>query len=129
MVKRRWFRSYAPHELPKFDYIFQSWDTANKSAEINDYSVCTTWGLADKQHLYLLDVLRARFEYPELKRTIVRHARIHAAKSVVMQNHTSITYDSRVGSIAGGGIPVYRSTRKWTECTSTPTGTAVDSGC
>ena len=22
----------------------QSWDTANKSGELNDYSVCTTWG-------------------------------------------------------------------------------------
>ena len=91
MVKRRWFRSYAPHELPKFDYVFQSWDTANKSAEINDYSVCTTWGVAEKQHLYLLDVLRARFEYPELKRTIVRHAQIHAAKSVVIEDNASGT--------------------------------------
>jgi predicted phage terminase large subunit-like protein len=91
MVKCRWFRSYAPHELPKFDYVFQSWDTANKSAEINDYSVCTTWGVAEKQHLYLLDVLRARFEYPELKRTIVRHAQIHAAKSVVIEDNASGT--------------------------------------
>ncbi|HEU5233722.1 MAG TPA: hypothetical protein VFU50_12740 [Terriglobales bacterium] len=27
-----------------FDFIFQSWDTANKASELNDYSVCTTWG-------------------------------------------------------------------------------------
>jgi hypothetical protein len=52
-----------------------------------------------------------------------------AAASVLMQNSATVTYDSRVGGITGGGIPVYRSTRQWIECTSTPTGPAVDSGC
>ena len=25
--------------------IVQSWDTANKAGELNDFSVCTTWGI------------------------------------------------------------------------------------
>jgi hypothetical protein len=52
-----------------------------------------------------------------------------AAASVPIQNSSSITYDERVGNIKGGGIPVYHSTRKWVECTSAPTDTAVNSGC
>src|SRR5215469_873704 len=45
MVKEEWFKSYGPNELPEtFDSIVQSWDTANKANELNDYSVCTTWG-------------------------------------------------------------------------------------
>jgi type II secretory pathway pseudopilin PulG len=52
-----------------------------------------------------------------------------AAASVPIQNNSSITYDQRVGNITGGGIPVYRSTRKWVECSSTPPGAAVNSGC
>src|SRR4029077_20903295 len=49
MVKTNWFKSYTPADLPKqFELIFQSWDTANKSTELSDYSVCTTWGLYDK---------------------------------------------------------------------------------
>jgi hypothetical protein len=52
-----------------------------------------------------------------------------AAKSIPVDNDASITYDSRVGGIVGGGIPVYRSTRSWIECTAKPTGTAVNSGC
>jgi predicted phage terminase large subunit-like protein len=92
MVQRSWFNTYAPHELPAtFDYMFQSWDTANKSGEIHDYNVCTTWGVAAKQHLYLLDVFRARLEYPELKRKIVRHAQLHQAKSVVIEDNASGT--------------------------------------
>lgn len=52
-----------------------------------------------------------------------------AAASVPIQNNSSITYDQRVGDITGGGIPVYRSTRKWVECSSVPPGAAVNSGC
>ena len=47
----------------------QSWDTANKATELSDFSVCTTWGIAGKD-LYLIDLLRRRMEYPELKREV-----------------------------------------------------------
>jgi predicted phage terminase large subunit-like protein len=43
MIKLQWFRKFT--ESPEFDFIFQSWDTANKASELNDYSVCTTWGV------------------------------------------------------------------------------------
>lgn len=52
-----------------------------------------------------------------------------AAASVPMQNGATINYDQRVGNIKGGGIPVYRSSSRWVECTSTPPAAAVDSGC
>ena len=52
-----------------------------------------------------------------------------AAASVPIQNTSTFTYDPRVANIKGGGIPVYRSTRKWVECSSAPPGTAVNSGC
>ena len=52
-----------------------------------------------------------------------------AAKSIQIDNSATITYDPLVGGISGGGIPVYRSTRSWIECTAKPTGAAVNSGC
>jgi type II secretory pathway pseudopilin PulG len=52
-----------------------------------------------------------------------------AAASVPIENDSRITYDARVGNITGGGIPVYHSTRKWVECSSTPPDAAVNSGC
>jgi predicted phage terminase large subunit-like protein len=70
LVKAAWFKHYTPGELPEaFQRIVQSWDTANKATELSDFSVCTTWGIAGKD-LYLLDVLRRRMEYPELKRAV-----------------------------------------------------------
>src|SRR6202049_1346221 len=75
LVKTQWFKTYKPEELPQeFDLLFQSWDTANKSSELNDYSVCTTWGMVQK-NLYLLHVLRKRMDYPELLRVVKEHAR------------------------------------------------------
>jgi predicted phage terminase large subunit-like protein len=56
--------------LPQhLDRIVQSWDTANKATELSDFSVCTTWGIAGN-NLYLVDLLRRRMEYPELKREV-----------------------------------------------------------
>jgi predicted phage terminase large subunit-like protein len=70
LVKAAWFRHYAAAELPvKFERIVQSWDTASKATELSDFTVCTSWGIHGK-NLYLLDVLRRRMEYPELKRAV-----------------------------------------------------------
>jgi len=56
LVKRQWFKTYAPGDLPeKFDQIVQSWDTANKATELANYSVCTTWGRQGRQ-IYLLNL-------------------------------------------------------------------------
>lgn len=67
MIKHAWLKYYWPETLPKqLTMIFQSWDTANKSGELNDFSVCTTWGYYDSK-FYLLHVERRRVNYPELK--------------------------------------------------------------
>jgi predicted phage terminase large subunit-like protein len=77
LVKPAWFRRYRPDELPAvFARVVQSWDTASKASELADFSVCTSWGISGK-NLYLLDVLRRRLEYPELKRAVRdAHARL-----------------------------------------------------
>jgi len=69
LVKAAWFRHYAAEERLPFERIVQSWDNASKATELSDFSVCTSWGILGKD-LYLLDVLRRRMEYPELKRAV-----------------------------------------------------------
>jgi len=68
IIKREWWRYYK--ERPQFLKIIHSWDTAFKDKTQNDYSVCTVWGEAQNGY-YLLDVWRARVEFPELKRVAV----------------------------------------------------------
>ncbi len=71
LVKRSWLSRYAPEEAAgPFTTIVQSWDTANKAGELNDYSVCTTWGLRHDRRCLLLDVFRRRLEFPDMKRAV-----------------------------------------------------------
>jgi predicted phage terminase large subunit-like protein len=91
MVKLAWFRSYVPGEQPaKFDMIIQSWDTANKSTELSDFSVCTTWGRKNKK-LYLLHVLRKRMDYPELKRAVWQQAARFQPSNILIEDKASGT--------------------------------------
>jgi predicted phage terminase large subunit-like protein len=70
VIKREWIRFYETALPQNMDCILQSWDTANKSGNCNDYSVCTTWGSLDG-NFYLLDVFRKRLNFPDLKRAIL----------------------------------------------------------
>lgn len=92
MVKVSWFKKYTAADRPDtFEMVFQSWDTANKAKEVNDFSVCTTWGVKDKK-LYLLNVLRRRMEYPELKRAIRDHAAEFQPKNILIEDKGSGTH-------------------------------------
>jgi predicted phage terminase large subunit-like protein len=91
MVKAEWFKTYAPGEQPsEFDLVFQSWDTANKSTELADFSVGTTWAVKDKR-LYLLHVYRERLEYPDLKRAVVQMAARYGARTILIEDRSSGT--------------------------------------
>ncbi len=91
MVKTDWLRYYERSELPeRFDIKVQSWDTANKSTELSDFSVCTTWGRANGQ-LYLLHVFRQRMNYPDLKRKAKELAHLHRANTTLIEDKASGT--------------------------------------
>jgi predicted phage terminase large subunit-like protein len=91
MVRTDWLRYYEPSDLPeRFSSIVQSWDTANKAGELNDYSVCTTWGVYDGR-FYLLDVLRKRLNYPDLRRAVWEQARKYSPNHIVIEDKASGT--------------------------------------
>jgi predicted phage terminase large subunit-like protein len=89
LIKRVWFRSYAHRPQPgQGDRIVQSWDTASKANEANDFSVCTTW-LIQGSDYYLLDVQRKRLEFPDLRRRIISHAKKYKTKTVLIEDASS----------------------------------------
>ena len=73
LVKREWWQVWEKENPPICDFIIQSWDTAFTKNERSDYSACTTWGVfrLDEDptdiHIILLDALKERLEFPELK--------------------------------------------------------------
>ncbi len=63
LFKSEWFGQYdAP---PKLRWRAIYVDTAQKTAERNDYSVFEHWGFGIDGKAYLLDVTRGRFEAPD----------------------------------------------------------------
>jgi predicted phage terminase large subunit-like protein len=90
MIKAAWFPRFKPGDLPAFDCVVQSWDTANKPSEFADYSVCTTWGVKGSR-FYLLDVMRKKLSYPELKRAVVAQDRLFRPQTIVIEDKASGT--------------------------------------
>ena len=71
LVRTEWFKRFEGElELHWFDKIVQSWDPAATDLPTSDYSACTTWGVVAGRY-FLLDIHRARREYPALKRHVI----------------------------------------------------------
>lgn len=69
LIKSEWFNYY--NELPKLKHRIITADTAQKTKEHNDYSVFMHWGLGVDNKVYLIDVLRGKWESPQLKRNMI----------------------------------------------------------
>jgi predicted phage terminase large subunit-like protein len=63
----------------------QSWDTAYKTGSENDFSVGTTWGVADNGY-YLLSCWRGRLEFPALKRQMVSLASQYSPAVILVED-------------------------------------------
>lgn len=68
IIQSKWFNWYKPDGMI-FNRIFFTADTAQKTKEWNDYSVSCCWGLGNN-NLYLIDMLRGKWEAPDLSRNI-----------------------------------------------------------
>ena len=107
LVKAEWFKTYTAADVPeKFEMILQSWDTANKPTELSNYSVCTSWGVKEK-HLYLLQVIRKRLGYPELKRAVREQAEVFGPQTILIEDRASGT--QLIQELVGEGMHAIKS--------------------
>ena len=81
IIRREWIRTYNYAALlnqvrmgQRKLRICQSWDTASKAEEDNDYSVCITYAHDFRKRVWVLDIFRAKLEFPELEETAKRLA-------------------------------------------------------
>ena len=85
MLKHEQFQRY--DELPPAHYIqyyVQSWDTAVTASDTSDWSVCTTWAKCGNRH-YLVDVFRAKLEYPDLRKVVEEQFLKHKPRLVIVE--------------------------------------------
>lgn len=90
IVKTHWLMTYEaiPAE-ENIKYRLMSCDTAVKTKDINDYSVITFWVVDKQDRYYLVDVIRKKLEYPDLKRTIVEAAARFRPNKILIEDKSS----------------------------------------
>lgn len=71
IIKGENFKTYKDKGLPKIVQRNIYADTAQKTKEHNDFSVFEEWGLSADNQIYLLDMVRGRWEGPELKKRAI----------------------------------------------------------
>ena len=109
LVKWDWFKIYdRPPTLEPGDRIVQSWDTANKTTELSDYSVCTTWHVKGSNY-FLLDVFRKRLDYPGLRHAVIAQARQYRIHNLLIEDTalgSALIQEFRYHSQAGVPPPI-----------------------
>lgn len=111
IIKGQCFGRYSVVPPLRYRKIFA--DTAQKTAERNDYSVFECWGAGEDGRIYLLDMIRGKWPAPELKRRAIAFWEKHKAggeydaplRQLVIEDKSSGT--GLIQDIqASGGIPV-----------------------
>jgi len=109
IIKREWWKKWTSNNIPKLEHVIQSYDTAFTKKETGDYSAITTWGVFHPDQdsgpqLILLDALKGRYEFPELKRVALEQYKYWSPESVIIESKASglpLTHELR-----RMGIPV-----------------------
>jgi len=109
LIKREWWKPWEPDELPPLEHVIQSYDTAFMKKQTADYSAITTWGVFrpnedSPPNLILVDAVKARYEFPELRRVALEQYGYWNPETVIIESKASglpLTYELRKM-----GIPV-----------------------
>ena len=103
ILKREWWRIWKHDWIPNIHHVIQSYDTAFLKKETADYSAITTWGIFypsedEGANLMLLDSIKGRYEFPELRRLALEQYKYWQPETVIVEAKASglpLTYELR----------------------------------
>ena len=103
IIKREWWQVYSKETIPPLQHVIQSYDTAFLKKETADYSAITTWGVwypseDEGANLILLDAIKGRYEFPELRRLALQQYKYWQPETVIIEAKASglpLTYELR----------------------------------
>ena len=103
LIKREWWRVWDKDYIPDLHYVIQSYDTAYLKKETADFSAITTWGVFypnedSPANLILVDAIKGRYEFPELRRIALDQYKYWKPESVIVEAKASglpLTYELR----------------------------------
>ena len=103
IIKRDWWKVWKHDWIPQLHYVIQSYDTAYLKKETADFSAITTWGLFypnqdSPLNLILLDAIKDRYEFPELRRKALEQYKYWSPEMVIVEAKAAglpLTYELR----------------------------------
>lgn len=110
VIMAGWLKSYERIDPHAAGRIVQSWDTASKDGALNDWSVGIT-ARVDRGEVHILDVFRAKLNFPELKRAVIAQARLYHVSALLIEDQASgqqLIQTLRVEQPGGIPFPIAR---------------------
>lgn len=114
VVKREWWNIWEPEDPPKCEYVIMTLDAAAESHNRADFTAITTWGVffnesregpgANTYNIILLNAIKKRVEFPELKELALGEYREWEPDSFVVEKKSSGT--ALYQELRRTGIPV-----------------------
>ena len=103
LIKREWWRKWDKDWVPALKHVIQSYDTAYLKKETADFSAITTWGIFTPNddsgdNLILLDSIKGRWEFPELRRRALANYKYWDPETVLIEAKAAglpLTYELR----------------------------------
>jgi predicted phage terminase large subunit-like protein len=97
VIKREWWKRWEEEDPPDCEFVLQAWDTAFEKNQRADYSACTTWGVfyrndehgEPQANIILLNAIRDRVEFPDLKKLVLQQYKEWDPDSVVIEKRAS----------------------------------------
>jgi predicted phage terminase large subunit-like protein len=102
IIPKTWFKVWPDEKPPECNYLIQSYDTAFLKTERSDFTAITTWGVfhpegkiedelynGQEAHLVLLDCVKERLDFPELKREAIRLYEYWKPDTVIIETKAS----------------------------------------
>jgi predicted phage terminase large subunit-like protein len=104
VIKREWWRSWTKDEPPPCEYLIMSLDAAAETHNRADFTALTTWGVflneeENAHQLILLNSIKKRLEFPELKR-------------LCMEEYNTWEPDSFIVEKKSAGVAIYQEMRR-----------------
>jgi predicted phage terminase large subunit-like protein len=109
IIKREWWNVWEKEDVPRLQYVMQSYDTAFLKSRTADFSAIQTWGVFypkedSPPNVVLLDAKKGRWEFPDLKRVALEEYKYWEPEVVLIEAKASGTPLTQ--ELRAMGIPV-----------------------
>jgi predicted phage terminase large subunit-like protein len=94
LIKREWWNVWEEENPPACEFIIMTLDAAQESHNRADYNALTTWGVfmneeTNNYNIILLDAIKRRLEFPELKELCIEEYKSWEPDSFVVEKKSN----------------------------------------